>query len=47
MATKITPGSLNLQNPAMEHDEETATTEQELHTTAENHEMNIPDSIHS
>lgn len=44
MATKITPGSLNLQNPAMEHNEETEVTEQELHTTTENHEIIISDS---
>ena len=44
MATKITPGSLNLQNPVMEHNEETTATEQELHTTTENHEVVISDS---
>lgn len=44
MATTITPGSLNLQNSAMEHDEETEVTEQELHTTAETHQIVITDS---
>lgn len=44
MATKITPGSLNLQNPVMEHNEETETTEQELHTTTPNCEIEISDS---
>ena len=44
MAIKITPGSLNLQNPVMEHNEETETTEQELHTTTPNREIEISDS---
>lgn len=44
MPTKITPGSLSLQNPVMEHNEETETTEQELHTTTPNREIEISDS---
>jgi len=44
MATKATPGPLNLQKQVMDHKEESQPTEQELHTTAPSHEINISDS---